>query len=200
MFYGAVDFVLKLKSDGHRVIILSDSHPRYVRPIVEYYFNVEYVYLADKPNTAKTLSFLRSDETLYNLYQTNKEEFMIIGDSVLDIQLGRKLKILTSFIRLYREGNFDKEDGIDDYRSVVKYGPTFITKSYQELLNVIYNRWGNLLSIEAAYIGSNTCKYVKFWEHKDAVYQRIVAFRCLARQENGSSDKFSRADLYYQIG
>ena len=30
-------------------------------------------------------------------------------------------------------------------------------------------------------------------------HQRIVAFRCLARQENGSCDKFSKADLYYQI-
>ena len=73
MFQGSVDFISTLKNDGHRVIILSDSHPKYVRPIVEYYFNVEYIFLADKPNTAKTLSFIQSDESLNSLYQTNKK-------------------------------------------------------------------------------------------------------------------------------
>ena len=149
--------------------------------------------------TAKTLSFIQSDVNLYNLYQTNKEDFMIIGDSILDIQLGRKLKILTSYIQLYTEGNFSETDGIGDYRSIIKYGPTFITKSYQELLNIVSNKQGNLLSIEAASIGFNTCKSVKFWDHRDREHQRIIAFRCLARQENGSCDQFSKANLYYQI-
>ena len=120
LFHGSVDFISTLKNQGHRVIILSDSHPKYVRPIVEYYFNVEYLYLADKPNTAKTLSFIQSDVNLDNLYKTNKEDFMIIGDSVLDIQLGRKLKILTSYIQLYTEGDFSETDGIGDYRSIIK--------------------------------------------------------------------------------
>lgn len=199
LFHGSVDFILTLKNDGHRVIILSDSHPKYVRPIVEYYFNVEYLYLADKPNTAKTLSFIQSDVNLDNLYKTNKEDFMIIGDSVLDIQLGRKLKILTSYIQLYTGGDFSETDGVGDYRSIIKYGPTFITKSYQELLNIVSDRQENLLSIEAASIGRITCKSVKFWDYRDREHQRIVAFRCLARQENGSCDKFSKADLYYQI-
>ena len=199
LFQGSIDFISKLKNEGHRVIILSDSHPKYVRPIVEYYFKVEYLYLADKPNTAKTLSFIQSDIHLNNLYQTNKEDFIIIGDSVLDIQLGRKLKILTSYLQLYKEGNFSETDGVGDYRSIIKYGPTFITKSYQELLSIVSNKQGNLLSLEAASIGVSTCKSVKFWDYKDREHQRIVAFRCLARQENGSCDKFSRADLYYQI-
>ena len=99
LFQGSIDFISKLKHEGHRVIILSDSHPKYVRPIVEHYFKVEYLYLADKPNTAKTLSLIQSDINLNNLYQTNKEDFMIIGDSALDMQLGRKLKILTSYIQ-----------------------------------------------------------------------------------------------------
>ena len=199
LFQGAIDFISALKDAGHRVIILSDSHPKYVRPIVGYYFNIEYIFLADKPNTAKTLSFILSNESLNSLYQTNKEDFMIIGDSALDIQLGRKLKILTSYIQLYTGGNFSETDGIGDYRSIIKYGPTFITKSYQDLLNIISNKHDNLLSIESAYVGGNTCKSVKFWDYRDREHQRIVAFRCLARQEDGSCDNFSRANLYYQI-
>lgn len=72
LFHGSVDFISTLKNDGHRVIVLPDSHPKYVRPIVEYYFNVEYIFLADKPNAAKALSFILSDESLNGLYQTNR--------------------------------------------------------------------------------------------------------------------------------
>lgn len=35
LFPKAVEFISNLKSLGHRIIILSDSHPKYVRPIVE---------------------------------------------------------------------------------------------------------------------------------------------------------------------
>lgn len=200
LFSGAQDFISTLINRGDRVIVLSDSHPKYVRPIVKYYFGakIEYICLADKPNTAKTLSFIQADTSLYNLYQTSKEEFMIIGDSILDIQLGRKLKILTTYIKLYTGGEFSKEDGIDDHTSI-KYGPAFITKCYKELIDIISNPQKYLLSIEAAYVGNSTFKSVKFWSYRDKNSQRIIAFRCLARQENGSCDKFSRADLYYQI-
>lgn len=199
LFPQAIEFISTLKTLGHRIIILSDSHPKYVRPIVETFFNVEYIYLADKPNTAKTVSFIQSDKRLYDLYQTNKEQFIIIGDSYLDIQLGRKLKILTSYIKLYSNGNFSEYDGIGDYRTIIKYGPTFITKQYSELIQIIANPQDFLLSIEASYKGFKTYRAVKFWDFKDREHNRIVAFRCLARQENGSCDSFSRADLYYQI-
>ena len=199
IFPKAIEFISCLKSLGHRIIILSDSHPKYVRPIVEAFFNVEYVYLADKPNTAKTLSFIQSDKILSALYQTSKEQFMIIGDSYLDIQLGRKLKILTSYIKLYSDGEFSESDGIGDYRTIIKYGPTFVTRQYSELVRIISHPEDFLLSIEASYKGIATCRAVKFWDFRDREHHRIVAFRCLARQENGSCDQYSRADLYYQI-
>lgn len=44
LFQGAIDFISALKEAGHRVIILSDSHLKYVRPIDEYYFNIEYIW------------------------------------------------------------------------------------------------------------------------------------------------------------
>lgn len=199
LFPKAIEFISNLKSLGHRIVILSDSHPKYVRPIVETFFNVEYIYLADKPNTAKTLSFIQSDKILSALYQTNKEQFIIIGDSYLDVQLGRKLKILTSYIKLYSDGEFSECDGIGDYRTIIKYGPTFVTKQYSELVRIISHPQDFLLSVEASYKGFTTCRAVKFWDFKDREHNRIVAIRCLDRQENGSCDPFSRADLYYQI-
>lgn len=116
----------------------------------------------------------------------------------MDIQLGRKLKILTAYIRLYSDGKFSEWDGIGDYQTIIKYGPTFITKQYSELIQIIAHPQNFLLSIEASYKDIMTCRAVKFWDFKDKERQRIVAFRCLARQENGSCDQFSRADLYYQ--
>lgn len=45
LFPKAIEFISNLKSLGHRIVILSDSHPKYVRPIVETFFNVEYIYI-----------------------------------------------------------------------------------------------------------------------------------------------------------
>lgn len=198
-FDGAVDFIQALKRDGHRIIILSDSHPRYVPKIVDHYFQVEYLCLADKPNIAKTLTLIQADEELHNTYTSAKEQMMLIGDSILDIQLGRKLKISTAYIQLYSGGQYSDEDGIGDTRAAIKYGPTYIANNYEELLNIITYPKSNLLSLEAVCHGVKTNKAVKFWDYKDRTHQRIVAIRCLARQENGSSDMYSRADLYYQI-
>lgn len=199
VFEGSANFISTLKSNGHRVIVLSDSHPRYVRPIVENIFKTEYISLADKPNTAKTLNFIQQDEQINTLYNSDKSQIMIIGDSSLDIQLGRKLKVLTAHIRQYKEGQFAEDDGVGDQRTILKYGPTFVAKNFMELLSIIENPLNGLLSIEAICQGKSTFKSVHFWDYIDRMNNRVVAFRCLARQENGSCDKFSRADLYYQI-
>lgn len=38
IFPKAIEFISRLKTLRHRIIILSDSHPKYVRPIVETFF------------------------------------------------------------------------------------------------------------------------------------------------------------------
>ena len=198
VFQGAVEFIKNLQQSGHRVIILSDSHPKYVRPIVDYWFKVEYVYLSDKPNTSKTLSFINGDNELRELY-SNKNNFFIIGDSALDIQLARKMGIPSILALFYRHdsGEYDSKDMVGDERMLIKYGPTYIAKSYSEISQIISNPSSSLLSIEAIGQGSHSGRALKFWNNKNRT--RVVAFRCLGRQENGTCDKFAKADWYYQI-
>ena len=199
IFLGAQELITNLKHAGHRVIILSDSHPKFVKPVVEYYFNVEYICLSNKPNVARTLQYINNDKNLASLYSTNKEQFIAVGDSLLDIELGRKLKILTAYIRLYSEGNFSEEDGIVDPMTIIKYGPTFVAKNYDKLQNIINTPQNYLLSVEASACNLTSNIARRFWGYRDKRHDRIIAIRCLARQENGSSDSYSRADLYFQI-
>lgn len=199
VFQGAVEFIQTLKQNGNRVIILSDSHPKYVRSIVDYWFKVEYIYLSDKPNTSKTLAYIHADEELGKLYAADKSNFYIVGDSALDIQIARKLGIPSILTSLYRrdQGEYDQNDMISDERTLIKYGPTFIVKSYIEIIDIINNPSNHLLSLEAIGVGVSTGKAIKFWNNKNR--DRVVAFRCLARQENGACDKYGKADWYYQI-
>lgn len=198
VFQGAIEFIKILQQNGHRVIILSDSHPKYVKPIVDYWFKVEYIYLSDKPNTSKTLTYINTDNELKELY-TNKNNFLIIGDSALDIQLARKMGIPSILTRLYSYtgGNYDTKDMIGDERTLIKYGPTYIAKSFNDIIQIISNPTSSLLSIEAIAQGANSGRALKFWSYKNQ--NRLVAFRCLGRQGNGACDKFAKADWYYQI-
>ncbi|UBF25986.1 hypothetical protein K9N68_31365 [Kovacikia minuta CCNUW1] len=60
VFEGATSFLSEARGLGFECIVLSDSHPRYVNPIVRNFFGgVAALSLADKPNTIKTLNFLQ---------------------------------------------------------------------------------------------------------------------------------------------
>jgi phosphoserine phosphatase len=50
IFKGAKQFILNLIQAGHKPIILSDSHPRYVNKIAQQIFQIPAISLADKPN------------------------------------------------------------------------------------------------------------------------------------------------------
>ena len=99
---GAVDFINQLKKSCD-VFVVSDSHPKYVQKIVNEYFNVPCLSLADKPNTSKTQDFLTglgySESTLTN--------FFVVGDTWLDITLGRGLHALTVLVKLYTPKNIE---------------------------------------------------------------------------------------------
>ncbi len=79
IFEGATNFLTNAKSLGFECIIVSDSHPKYVNPIVEKYFrqycNVA-LSLADKPNTSRTLKFLEQ----HNI-DISSSICYVIGDS-----------------------------------------------------------------------------------------------------------------------
>ena len=59
VFPGAREFLASRKAKGDNVVVVSDSHFRYVNPICNL-FNLECVSLADKPNTSKLNHFLGS--------------------------------------------------------------------------------------------------------------------------------------------
>ncbi|MEG4325141.1 HAD family hydrolase [Microcoleus sp. herbarium5] len=81
IFEGAREFISEATGLGFQCIIVSDSHPKYVNTIVKEYFGkVLALSLADKPNTLKTLNFLRSQNI-----EISDSNCYVLGDSWLDI-------------------------------------------------------------------------------------------------------------------
>jgi predicted HAD superfamily phosphohydrolase YqeG len=196
VFDGAIEFVNHQKSIGNKVIIVSDSHPKYVQKIAVEKFNTEFIFLADKPNPDRTLEFLNANSELKELYK-DRDNFLLIGDSFLDIELGRRLNIRTVQTKFYKASEIDERDGIGQDWKPLKMGPTYYAKKYSEINEIIDNPIDNLLAIESAFKGSNSFKAVHFKDFK--TQNGFTAFRCLARQEDGECDKYATADKYYQI-
>ena len=196
VFPGAIDFINHQKNLGNQIIIASDSHPKYVNKIATEIFNTDFIFLADKPNPERTLEYINTDENLKNLF-IDRDNFILIGDSFLDIELGRRLNIRTIFTEFYVASEIEERDGIGQGWKPLKMGPTYYAKSYNDISTIVANPLENLLAIESAFQDKNSNKAVPF---KFVKYQNgFTAFRCLARQEDGECDSYGRADKYYQI-
>ena len=196
VFPGALDFIEEQLSLGNKLYIISDSHPRYVEAIATQIFNLPYLSLADKPNDKKTRDFILSIPELNEAFN-NKDNFILVGDSWLDIALGRLLNIRTVLTRFYNSSEIDARDGIGDDRKQIKHGPTYYAYNFNELAEIISNPLENLLALEAIFQGENSSKAVKFKFQKYT--NGFTAFRCLARQDDGECDRYARADKYFQI-
>ncbi|WP_299060097.1 hypothetical protein [uncultured Polaribacter sp.] len=197
VFPDALDFIKNQILIGNRLFIVSDSHPRYVKPISEQIFNLPFLSLADKPNDRRTRDFIESIPDLKIAYK-EKDNFIIVGDSWLDIALGRLLNIKTVLTKFYKSYVKEVRDDIGDDRRPIKEGPTYYAKNFKELSSIISNPLKNLLALEAVFQGKETANAVKFTFQKHV--NGFTAFRCLARQEDGVCDKYARADKYFQIG
>ena len=196
VFPGALDFISKQKGLGNELYIISDSHPKYVKPIAEQIFSLPYLSLADKPNDVKTRKFIESIPKLNEAF-VNKDNFIMVGDSWLDIELGRLLNIRTVLTKFYKASEIESRDGIGEDWKPIKAGATYYVNNFKELEGVISNPNKNLLALEAVFQGESSVKAVRF---KDAKHSNgFMAFRCLARQEDGECDAYARADKYYQI-
>lgn len=196
-FYDAKRFLQTRIQTGDSILIVSDSHPKWVTPIASM-LGVESICLADKPNTKKFKDFVSS----HPKYQSCIEggDCIVIGDTKLDIEFGRSLKIPTIWFLPYiiRDDIKDDKDGIGDKRVSIKSGPTFVASSYTEIESILDNQLNNLYSLESVFVGEKSCKSIRFSSnpYQDGSYASI---RCLARQEVGICDKYARADLYYQL-
>jgi phosphoglycolate phosphatase-like HAD superfamily hydrolase len=196
VFPKALDFIKKQLLRGNKLYIISDSHPNYVRAIAEQIFKLPYLSLADKPNDKKTREFIQSIPELKDAF-LNKDNFILIGDSWLDIALGRLLNIRTVLTKFYNTTEVEARDGIGDDWKPMKEGPTYYANNFNEVSNIIENPIKNLLALEAVFQGESSSKAVKFKFNKHV--NGFTAFRCLARQEDGECDRYARADKYYQI-
>ncbi|MDD4972274.1 MAG: hypothetical protein PHT07_22835 [Paludibacter sp.] len=193
---GAKEFIEIQKKSGNIPIIVSDSHPKYVKKIASEIFKIDFISLTDKPNPQKTLLFINGDIQLKELF-LNRDEFLLIGDSWLDVELGRRLNVRTVLTSFYIATSVDERDGIGQDWKPIKMGPTYYAKDFEELSKIINNPIECLLALECVFQGSNSAKAVIFSNQK---YDNgFTAFRCLARQNDGECDRFARADMYYQI-
>jgi phosphoglycolate phosphatase-like HAD superfamily hydrolase len=196
---GAKEFIQSLKQAGHCPIIASDSHPKYVDSIATQIFDVPCVALLDKPNDMVLRKFLKSNLNLLGPGRNEIDNYIFVGDSWLDVEIARRLKMKSILTRLYTtvSSNVDVRDGIGLSWKGIKSGPTYIANSYDEIFSAINQPIKHLLSIEAIFQGVNSDRMVKFLYRKD--HNRFAAYRCLARQEDGYADRFARADKYYEI-
>ena len=197
VFPGAREFLASRKAKGDNVVVVSDSHFRYVNPICNL-FNLECVSLADKPNTSKLNHFLGSHPN-YKQEIENGNCF-VIGDTKLDIEFGRHIGAMTIWFLPYKitDDIKDERDGIGDDMLCKKMGPTFAARTFQEMEFIIDSHTNYLYSIEAAFAGVTSCRAIKLNENRYSDGS-FTCIRSLARQEDGACDKYARADKYYMM-
>jgi predicted HAD superfamily phosphohydrolase YqeG len=196
VFEGATNFIAEAINLGFKCVVLSDSHPRYVNPIVKQLFgDIAALSLADKPNTSKTLKFFQeqsinhSDSVCY-----------VIGDSWLDIELGRGLEVPTILTGFYDAKTLEIRDGIGDYVKNIKSGSTYYAKSYTEVLEILKNPLDNLLCLEAGFSGINShiARNPRF-PSDTTENRKLTAHRILARQASGECDQYHATGNYFEF-
>ena len=197
VFRGATEFLAEAKTLGFECVIVSDSHPKYVNPIVREYFS-EYctaaLSLADKPNTLKTLKFLQEQKI-----DISSSTCYVIGDSWLDIELGRGLQVPTVLTAFYEARNLEIRDGIGDYVKNIKSGSTYFAQNYSNILDILKNPLQNLLCLEAKLMGTVSRIARKPRPDEDS-QERLTAHRVLARQSQGECDKYHATAKYFEFG
>ena len=200
LFDGALQFVNYLKENNHIPIIVSDSHPKYVKKIAEEIFDIEFISLTNKPNTDKTKEYLLKKKEVANFpdIETDKDKFILIGDTWLDIELGRSLNICTVLTLFYDAPKTVNRDGIGLPWKQLKSGATFNIRNYNEAIEIISNPSKNLFAIEAIFKNENSVKAIKFRSLKKSK-DSLVIYRTLGRQSTGECDKFGVADKYFEF-
>lgn len=197
IFEGAIEFIRSRKSKGDILVVVSDSHFKYVNPICNM-LGLDSVSLADKPNTKKLNDYLNLHPD-HKVQVENKETFFI-GDTKLDIEIGRKIGAKTIWFLPYQitDEIKDERDGIGDEMLSRKMGPTYEARTFQEIEAILDFPLDNLYSVEAAFAGNQSKKSIKFSynKYRDGSYACI---RCLARQEQGACDIYGCADKYFMM-
>ena len=193
LFQGAKEFISKLQSDGHKPFIISDSHPNYVNKIANGVFKIPALSLADKPNPTKTANYLQT--TLKG--EATKENTIVVGDTWLDIEMGRALNFPTILTNFFAASSEENRDGIGQDWKHLKSGATYFVDKFDEIHDILLHPLQNLLAVEGVFQNNDTTKAVRFKTIKS--HDRFIAFRTLGRQQAGECDKFAVADKYFEF-
>ena len=198
VFPGAYEFIQTCFNRGIHLVLVSDSHPKYVGPIQQK-LGLQGISLADKPNTQKLDRYIAISPILQEELR-HPENCYFIGDTKLDIEIGRRMKLRTILLQLYSvpDGDVDQKNGIGDRMGNIKMGPTYCAYSYEDVLRIIEHPEEQLYALEAKFVGSQSTNVIRFWEHSYSYDTRTAIF-CLARQEEGLCDKYARSDKYREI-
>lgn len=199
IFPGAKEFIEYQKRINNTVIIVSDSHTRYVEKISHEIFKVECISLCDKPNINKIKDFINSNENLKVKFLQDKNKFIFIGDTWLDIEVGRKLNIPTILVEFYQTNSFEIRDAIGNRLKHVHMGATFYANTFKRLIKIIDNPSNNLLALEGIFQfpSLNTIDAIPIKEYmKQGYLTKIVS---LGRQQQGECDNYAVTKQYFNI-
>jgi len=199
IFKGAKEFIDYQKSINNQVIIVSDSHYRYVEKIAREIFHVQCISLCDKPNIDKIKKFINNSKQLQKKFIKKKEDFIFIGDTWLDIEVGRKLNIPTILVEFYTTNIIELRDGIGDRVKHIQTGATFYAKNFDTLNNIIKNPPNNLLALEGIFQNPiiNTIEAIPVNNYyNNQVNTSIIA---LGRQQQGECDNYAVTQQYFNI-
>lgn len=194
-FPGAIEFIQDFKRAGHLVHIISDSHPRYVEPVVNKFFKVPHLSLADKPNIIKTQKYLRALRPDFTGMTRN--DFFVVGDKYLDVELGRGLKVKTIRTGFYIPTTSEELDGFHNSWNDLKSGPTFTSRSYHEIQAIVKEPGQYHWCLEAFLQGKKSARAIKVFQDHYNQYIGATLIRALGRQEEGECDRHA-IQQYYQ--
>ena len=194
-FKGAIEFIKKLVELGHKPIVVSDSVAKYVNPVVDKYFGVPAISMAYKPNTKVTSEFLQNQ----GIDLKNRDEIIVVGDTWLDIELGRGFGFRTILTQFYKANvsATNQQDGIGKTWSHLKSGPTYFAKTYDEVLKTLTTPVDSLWGAEAVMQGKKSNHAIRLFE--TSYNGDFKIFRALGRQEDGECDRFAIASYYKEF-
>ena len=198
VFPGAKEFIQECFNRGIHVVLVSDSHPKYVEPL-RAMLGLQGIFLADKPNTQRLEDYIAISPILQQEL-AHPDNCYFIGDTKLDIEIGRKMRIRTILLQLYSvpDSDADEHSGVGDRMGDIKMGPTYCAYSYTDVLQIFDDPDRKLYALESRIIGQESTNVIRFWEHSYSYDTRTAIF-CLARQEEGLCDSFARSDKYREI-
>lgn len=192
---GARSFIEAVKNCGHSVTIVSDSHDAYVGPVAEKIFGTQWLALADKPNSAKLRAYL---EGVFEFPSRSvAEEFLLVGDTRLDVQLARGLSLPSA--QLFRGTDDVPHDPYHNEESSwarrCMEGATYNCRSFDELLRVIETPAKHRLVLEDP-IGTAAARMFNGRNRNDG----HTLIRGLGRQQQGPCDAYGAIGRYYKFG